>query len=510
MNENTKNKKTQGRYFTDVELDLYAQLKRFFECYHGDRDYRKAIDTGVFTDAQIQRLRDTGVKFDLSEVEILWKNKDEIGDCAEKTLNEESFTDEQQKLLDKYPLIKLWMKFNEFKRKRHINNVTNPPNSPNPRYDAWRNRRILSGKSELGSYGHSIDYPALAIEIAKGCSVGCYFCAFDAQKLETVFDYNDEHNRHEFRKVATAFNQHLGYTAGHALMYYSTEPYDNPHYIDFLKEYEKITGSFLCTATAACTKDVWMKELIAEYRKRGLHWPRLSVLSRGMLRKVHELYTAEELRDVALLMQMSESEREKVEGGRIFKDNDSQRDDVEENIPLLGEMVPQGSIACVAGFLVNMIDKTIKLVSPCFTTERWKYGYRIFDERSFENADEFDAILTEMIEVNMPVSLYPEMPMRFRDDLKFKEEENGFSVYSPYYKHDFNSHSIHKKAGALIAQGAFNYDQVFNQLVDEYQFNPFQVMSFLKLLFDNGLLDELHHRPENRQKILIHDVAESI
>ena len=80
--------------------------------------------------------------------------------------------------------------------------------------------------------------------------MGCYFCAFDAKKLEKVFDITVPENRQLFREMSACLRQRLGWCSGHALLYWSTEPADNPHYVEFMKEHQEVTGCSVCTATA--------------------------------------------------------------------------------------------------------------------------------------------------------------------------------------------------------------------------------------------------------------------
>ena len=46
-----------------------------------------------------------------------------------------------------------------------------------------------------------------------------------------------------------------------------------------------------------------------------------------------------------------------------------------------------GTIACVSGFLFNMVERNVRLISPCNASERWPLGYRIYDEGTFTDGE---------------------------------------------------------------------------------------------------------------------------
>lgn len=275
-----------------------------------------------------------------------------------------------------------------------------------------------------------------------------------------------------------------------ALLYYGTEPHDNPHYLDFMKDYDDLTGGPLCTSTAAGTDAEWIRELIAYYRQGTHPWPRLSVLSKKMLFKIHELYTPEELRDVELLMQMREHPRKKVAGGRILEEQEGLRG--REAGQYLDGIVPQGSIACVTGFLINMVKRTIQLVSPCYTSQKWPYGYRIFDERSFNTVEEFDTAIRELIDCNMPDAPFPEMIARFRDDLVYHSTEEGFDLVSPNQVHHVRGQEFYTPLGTLLSGNDLTYNQLYDVMMERYHINPMIVVAGVKKLFDAGFLDEVY------------------
>jgi hypothetical protein len=317
--------------------------------------------------------------------------------------------------------------------------------------------------------------------------VGCWFCAFSTRKLTRNLDYETEGDF--FRDVAEACVSLFGKeAAAMALLYYGTEPHDNPHYIDFIKDYKKITGYATCTSTACPLDAEWLRSLIRFYREEGQPWPRLSVLTKDMLYKIHELYTPDELRDVDMLMQMREHAREKVAGGRILAEHKGMRE--REAGTYLNEVVPQGSIACVSGFLINMTRRDIKVVSPCYTSEKWKYGYRIYDSAEFKDARDFPDVIRALIDRNMPLHPIFDAKARFRDDLVYKPTEEGFDLISPNQIHHFTGHDVYGALGKFIADGDLTYAELDDKLAGGV--NQLLTGMALNHLFDGGLMDELY------------------
>lgn len=478
--------------FSTEELSLISQIKRFMECVQGDPGFKNQVDSGKVTPGTLKRLKKIGIKFEIDEVAMFWEEPQEFAQLV-TGLGRACQNETCMKLpesIKKYPLLELWASYsltrNKLGRKLQGQTIGVPKNK---KFNEWRNRRILSTRSELGHFGHVIDHPILAFELGDGCSVGCWFCAFATQKLKKNFDYIE--NRTAFRSIIADCTNIFGKNAAsHALLYYGTEPHDNPHYIDFLKDHAEITGRPSCTSTAFISDTKWMRELINYYQQYDLPWPRLSVISMEMLHKIHDLYPPEELLNIPLLMQMEPQSWPKVSGGRILVEHQGLRG--RDPDKYLTDIVPQGSIACVSGFLVNMVNRTIKLVSPCYSSKKWPYGYRIFDEFTFQDENDFRHAIKQIIERNMPYSPSLHTQMRFRDDLVFRAADEGFDLVSPNQIHHFKGTDVYGPIGGMIAQGNMTCNDLYDTAIEKHNINLIMAMSVVKNLFDNGFLDELH------------------
>ena len=485
------------------DIRTIAEVKRFYECYQGDRDFRGAADSGGdFTNQQRRMLKDIGVTFEPEVMELVWLRPEVLDEFPSLVWRYASFEDlppDMHALLAPYPELRVWLKWRH--RADRLNMglklMVSSKATLSPEYTAWRSRRVAAVRNELGSYGWSLDHPCHAVEMAVGCSVQCSFCAFDAGKLETVFDLSRPENRELVRGVAAGMLNVLGWPAMHGMLYWCTEPHDNPDYVRLLAFWEQLTGAMLCTATARSGED-WVRELIDYYTTGPVPWPRISVLSRGMMRRLHKAFTPMEMRDTTLLMQQKDGEalRAKVPGGRErmlrqLVDADDLRNVDFENPPD-GFGPPQGSIACISGTLVNMVKRTVKLISPCYTTMEHRYGYRVFDETTFDDSPAgFEVALKRIIGRSMVAGVYPEMPVRWRDDLKAVSQPDGFTLLSPTTQRDFRRGDIHLRTAELIGRGDLTYEQVFDALSGSPGIGPFTAMSLLDSLFKKGYLCEL-------------------
>jgi hypothetical protein len=262
-----------------------------------------------------------------------------------------------------------------------------------------------------------------------------------------------------------------------------------------MKEYLAITGSPVCTATARADEK-WISDLLAHYRPLNQPWPRISVLTRSIMYKIHKRFTPEETMDMTLLMQQKDSEetRLKVPGGRdkmlakLDEYDDLRTHDIERRPDDM--IVPQGSIACVSGFLINIIDKSIRLISPCYTTAEHRYGYRVFDEVKFTDAADFDRQMGAMIERKMVYEPYDAMIMKFRDDLVYRPKADGFQVTTRHQVHQLVGNDVYAPLGELLNQGTFTYAEVVDNLVERGH-NAMIVTAVIKGMFDEGFLCEL-------------------
>ena len=484
------------------EMGMLAETKRFIECYLGDRGIRAAVAAGgKFSPEQRRMLKEIGINFPPEAMAPLWKRPgliESIPLLVARHAGFEEIPSDLRELLAAHPEFRTWFRwrFNLDRTRVKYRLLTAFRPTSSAQFTAWRSRRVETTRNELGAYGWRLEHPCHAMEMAVGCSVGCGFCAFDAGKLETVFDFSRPENRELVRSVASGMLQVLGWPAASGMLYWSTEPHDNPHYLQLLKFWEELTGAMLCTTTARTGED-WIRSLIDYYAAGAVPRLQISVLTRPIMRRLHKTFTPLELRDVSFGMQQKDADvfRVKVPSGRkemlerLIETKDLR--DVDFENPPRGFEPPQTSVACVSGFLINMVKRSIKLISPCHTTLERSHGYRTFDETTFDGPEDFEPALRRVIGRSMVEQAYPEMPVRWRDDLKVVPQPDGFTLLSPTTRRDFRKGELHLRAADLIGRGDLTHGQVFDALADHPGIGPLTAMSMLDLLFAKGYLCEL-------------------
>jgi hypothetical protein len=76
------------------------------------------------------------------------------------------------------------------------------------------------------------------------------------------------------------------------------------------------------------------------------------------------------------------------------------------------------SIAHVSGFLLNMVDMTVKMMSPCPADDNWPTGHWTVDYRRFTGASSLESALTTLIDHHSKPELGPNDPIHLRSDIR--------------------------------------------------------------------------------------------
>lgn len=357
-------------------------------------------------------------------------------------------------------------------------------------FSAWRARRLAAAKSELGILDAELLSPAVAIELSEGCSLGCWFCAFAPRPLRGVLDHASE--RPLFLAMARACLEIIGPDiAPIMLLYHGSEPYDNPNYLDYLRDLEALTGHKVFTSTAVVEDADWVDALLDFYADDARSNLRLNMLSTDSLDWLHRHYSPEALAGVDLAMRVKNTGFAFANSGRLLKQAQGQRDrrDLGPEEPDLPRPVAQSSIACLTGVKINPLRRDMQLLAPCHACRRWPLGYRVFDHIHFEGAHDFAAALEHLLTRATSDSPPRARPLRFRDDLRYRPTDGGFDLISPRQTHHFSGEEPVARLGALIAAGTRSARAVQQALMDR-GLNPLMAAAIVRGLFDGGFFDE--------------------
>ena len=355
---------------------------------------------------------------------------------------------------------------------------TSKPLSPN--FHAWRVRQMARTTSQLGAVrAHGIVHPLAAFELSKGCSVGCWFCGVSAPKLGDILEYNDAH-RGLWRDVCQVWREEIGPASEQAFLYWATDPMDNPDYEKFACDFHELCGYFPQTTTALPLRDVERtKRLLRLSEERGCLLNRFSLLTLKILDRVHEAFRPEEMTFVELVLQIRKETLSKAVAGRTL----------EKALKTGVTDYQAGTIACISGFLVSMVDRSVRLISPCPASERWPLGYQIFGEGTFNTAEEFRKVLQRLTSPEvMPSTVNWQHRVGLRRDLSWQVGERGLKVSSTFLHQTFGGlgGEALEKLGQLLAQGDLSAEEVALQVGADLP----TVFLTLNQMLAVGVLDE--------------------
>lgn len=361
-----------------------------------------------------------------------------------------------------------------------------------PRQRAWRERQMRRIRSQLGEGSFvNIVHAPFAIELSEGCSVGCWFCGVSAKKKEGDFLYTPE-NRELWLGVLHALRNVLGDGARGGFCYWATDPMDNPDYEALLTDVAKICGRFPQTTTAQPVKDIERTRALLKLSSGlGCDINRFSITTLKTFKEVHQAFTAEELLHTELVLQNRESTNLQSNSGRARGSKTLNRRAQETpNIPENWDEAP-GTISCVSGFLINMVNRSIRLVTPCPSDDIWPSGHWVLEETCFEDADDFAEQIEGLIDRNMRVSLRASDPGRFRRDLKIELIPDGFEArgFGAVATYQGGIPSARELAAELL-KGHPTVGDVTLAIEERLNTPAATVFDFLNRLFDDGLMDE--------------------
>ena len=458
---------------TAEELRTLALVKRFVERVVGDAGFREALARHP-DDPRIVAER-YGIDIDPLEMLPLWragysKYRGTL-DCAQ------------------WPLVVMWDKYvREALHHRDLLREEGSLEGIHPRFHEWRERQMKRCASELGGSAPSVTFPILSFELSEGCSVGCWFCGISADRFKGYWPY-DEHNAALWRSVVTATQELFGTAARTGFCYWATDPCDNPDYDRFIHDYYLITGSLPQTTTAAPFKNPeLMQRILALYDRYRTVTNRFSVLTKKHLDQIHAAFRPDRMLGVELVMQQKEALTARADAGRAhqrrLKLRAANKDDTISTVAN-----DHTTIACVSGFLVNMMQGQIRLITPVPGSDRWPLGYRILGERWFKTATEFRQGLESLIDEHMTNQLPPEQPISFRRDLRHEQDERTFTLTARNRTYTVSDEVGSVPIGDLIATGALTPGEI----VDRAAADGFAVAAIAGLiddLYTNGLLEE--------------------
>lgn len=383
------------------DMRTLAHAKRFLERWTGDAEFRQRILSGTSTLAD--GARTCGCEVDVSSLRPVF-HPDFVAfraDADERT----------------WPLTAMWERFitGSLSSRRHLT-IAGYTSGRNPDYDMWRMRQMGRAFFDLGASGFGIVHPPVAIELSSGCSVGCAFCGLTADKFGGHASLAGD-GRREWEDTITSLKEFFGEGLKTGFLYWATDPLDNPEYIDYLDIWQRHVGVYPQTTTAIPLRHIDLTRAAMQRWDAHRGVPnRFSILTTRLLREVHDTFTPEELFGVELVLQNKGATTRKTLTGRPYIRIQDAAASVDQR-PAAD--MASGTIACVTGFIINIRERTVKLVSPTMASERWPNGYVEFETCTYSDGRALNTVLHRLREEHMKSKLTGASPIRFTSAVRF-------------------------------------------------------------------------------------------
>lgn len=351
----------------------------------------------------------------------------------------------------------------------------------NPTLKKWRLRQMKRCDGALGGLNKSFIHTMLTIELADGCSVGCEFCGLEAGRLKSLFRYTDE-NAELFKGVLRKCHEIIGDAAGFGMLYFATEPLDNPDYEMFQEDYRKEFGAIPQITTAACDRDLERsRRLVRQIMEGGGFIHRFTIRSEEMARKVLDYFTAEELLYVELLPQYPEAPGfvPYVKAGKLCEGEETQKSN---NDP--------GTIVCVDGFAINFVRKTITMFTPCHADSVHTKGISELPPVEFTDADDFAEKLNGLIEKYAIVELPSDEILTIYDYFSLRDINGAPYLCSEYgegYRiiNDYVMHVV-----KMLIENKYNKHEIVTETSEKFNVQPENVYWILNDFWKKGIIKE--------------------
>ncbi len=286
-----------------------------------------------------------------------------------------------------------------------------------PAWLRWRDRQIARNTIARGYAGMMALYLPFAVELSDGCSVGCWFCGFSPDKFSGHREATPQ-ALEEWRQILRAMHGMFGQFAQRGFLYWATDPLDNPDYEMFADVFAEELGRWPATTTALAGKDIERtRALIKRAREKRSPSSRFSITNRQLLDKIHRNFSAAEVHDVSMVPVNKGSFLGLAQAGNVLKMAEKQPERVAqekqklENIRIntqdgdwdstrQQEYVHE-TICCVSGFLVNLVKRSVQLITAVKASSLYPKGYEVLESATWDDAAQFDGIINGMVRRQM-------------------------------------------------------------------------------------------------------------
>lgn len=449
---------------------LTAHVKRFHERWVGDDRFRAAVDADPAAAAA-----GLGLDLDPGPLSFLWEDTAPQDPDAPEVRAFQSLMNRGQAYLEY---------------------CTNDGGAVTA-YQRWRARQRARTAFAVGALiaPAQLHLP-FAVELTRGCSLGCWFCGVSARPLNAVLRTDLK----RWEDLLQALRGVFGASVKRGFLYWATDPLDHPDYEAHAEVFRRVCGRFPPTTTAAPLADPARTRRLAAMAFAGDCPPqgmRFSVVSRRQLEEIHATFSTEELLEITLVPVNRESLLALAEAGHAREMAKRRPERAAFERRKLSEsdddqIRSHRTIACVSGFLIDPISGRIRLISTTPASDRWPDGYVVFDEKGFDSVDEFAEALETMVRRNMG----PEPPDRLmlQDGVRLSAASAG-GVKASARGHETTFRAGRRDLGhvpALAAafDGGARLDEVSERIAGRFGIDSAKVRADAASLWREGVLVE--------------------
>ena len=359
----------------------------------------------------------------------------------------------------------------------------------------WRERQINRCLGSIGGTNESFVHAVTTFELADGCSVGCDFCGLGAGRLKQLFRYTPE-NAKLFKDVLKVCHEVIGDAAGGGMMYFATEPLDNPDYQQFEDDYHNEFGLIPQITTAVADRDIERtRHFVHELdTKKGAFIHRFTIRNLEMAHHILEAFTPEELLRVELLPQYPEAPgfvSYTVVGNEAKKDDaiNTTKDRIDED----GVSSDPGTICCIDGFRINFVKKELSIFTPCHMTEENPNGIAIAATVTFEDGEDFRDKLNFLIDTYMVIDVPRDEKLKIYDYFRLSyDKEKGNILQSIYggetllidkFKENYMRDVIE-----MLMSGDYTKSELAAKLLSDHKVPTEHTLYFINQLWKKGFI----------------------
>ena len=161
------------------------------------------------------------------------------------------------------------------------------------------------------------------------------------------------------------------------------------------------------------------------------------------------------------------------------------------------------TISCASGFVINMVTRSCRLITPCKASKKNPCGYKICGEKTFKDAKDFEKVLLELINENMQIAANELPVIKLREGMTLEcvtnlDEKTGLECYSFEIGSEFRKLKIKEennrefliKLMDYIDSSKYNESTLAMLIFYGLKIEENSTRNLVDLLFKFGLLEE--------------------